>query len=470
MIERGQFISPESLVKRPPAPYTLPQIQAAVRAGVMSQADATAHYKAITEAQQPISIPFGGGQLNYDPAHPENQTYLPTMQVKPVKVGDIETQQNFWIDSQGRQHTMPGAPSGAAPSGAPPVAGAPTGAGAAASGAGEPFPAGGSISDIADYGERRKIRIAWEEESAKSQATASTKMFNGIYGGITGAGDNAAHQARNIQLLREIAPDAFTGTGSNAGLALNRMAAQMGIDPKGAAPRELFNTLAARVLADQFSGMRNLAAEEGSPASRIFKAMLDIEEKANITHEDSLEGVQAKLNMLEQAGKQAIGWADKADDYVNAHGRLDPSFMKELRKVIAETKFEDVIPKAGEKKAEGGLPSPASVVRTPPAAPPGPMSGIDIMHPNTAPTNMGAVNPELGFTPGQAAAHPTTTKGFGLAGPAIPAAMAAGGAMAIPGVAPIIGAGIKHAATGVPFGAGLYGVEELIRHLMGGGK
>src|SRR5258708_27266945 len=92
------------------------------------------------------------------------------------------------------------------------------------------------------------------------------------------------------------------------------------------------------------------------------------------------------------------------------------------------------------------------------------------MHRNGAPPKMGGVTPEWGFPPGRAAAPRTTTKGFGLAGPAIPAAMAAGGAMAIPGVAPIIGAGIKHAATGVPFGAGLYGVEELIRHLMGDRK
>src|SRR5258708_8877200 len=100
------------------------------------------------------------------------------MQVKPVKVGDIETQQNFWIDSQGRQHTMPGAPSGAAPSGAPPAVGALTGAGAAASGAGEPFPAGGFISDIAEYCHGPQNLISWGEDPANSHPTPSTQTFH----------------------------------------------------------------------------------------------------------------------------------------------------------------------------------------------------------------------------------------------------------------------------------------------------
>jgi hypothetical protein len=42
------------------------------------------------------------------------------------------------------------------------------------------------------------------------------------------------------------------------------------------------------------------------------------------------------------------------------------------------------------------------------------------------PTNLGAMNPELGFTPAMAAAHPALAKAFALAGPGIPAGMVLG--------------------------------------------
>jgi hypothetical protein len=176
-------------------------------------------------------------------------------------------------------------------------------------------------------------------KGAEEGATAQAKTYNTIHTGITGDAINAQRQAPVIDTLMKIAPAAFTGTGSDAALALNRLSAQLGIDPKGAAPRELFNMLSAKILGDQFAGIRNMAQEEGSPGGRVFKSMLDVEEKANITPEDSLAGVQAKLNYFKAMGKKVNDWADMADDYAQKNGHLDAGFMKTLRKDMGSAEF-----------------------------------------------------------------------------------------------------------------------------------
>jgi hypothetical protein len=346
MIEHGTFVDPGMLPKRQPPTYTLPQLQALARSGRLEPDQIAKFYAEITAAQQPASHPFAGGQIIFDPKNPSQQVYMPTLQTKPVKVGDIETQQSFWVDSQGRQHVMPSAPGGTAPESASGGGGAASAsAPTAAAGGRAPFPGNPTMTDLANYGEDRQVRIAGEKEKATSQAQATTKMFSGIYGGIGGSAENSAKQAQNIALLKEIAPRAFTGAGTDALLTLNRLADRIGVDKKSAAPRELFNSVAMRILADQFAGIQNLSREEGSPGQRIFKPMLDMEEKANITPKDSLEGVMAKLNMIEQAGKQLMEWGDMADDYVAEHGALDPKFMKAFRKKVSERKFENILPK-----------------------------------------------------------------------------------------------------------------------------
>lgn len=353
LVEHGHFVDSAMLQRRPPPTYTLPQLQALAKSGQLAPEQIQKFYAELTAAQQPMEQPFAGGKVIFDPKNPGQQTYIPTLQTKPMKVGDIETQQSFWVDSKGQQHTMAEHPAagGAVAAPAPPQSGATA---APAAGSGDPFPAGGSMTDIANWGERRKVRIAGEEETEKTRAAATTKTFNGIYAGIAGSGDNAAHQAQNIALLKEVAPAAFTGAGSEALLGLNRLAARLGIDPKGAAPREVFNMMASRVLNDQFAGMRNLSAEEGSQLGRLFQSMLETEKKATITNEDTLDGVMAKLNLFEQSGKQMMRWADMADDHVAKHGALDPSFMKKLRKDIAESRFEDVLPTHGAPAAATG--------------------------------------------------------------------------------------------------------------------
>jgi hypothetical protein len=177
------------------------------------------------------------------------------------------------------------------------------------------------------------------------QTKADVKYYDSLHRGLAGSGMITAQQKQNLHALMDVAPTSDTGWGTDASLTLNRLAAKFGINPKGAAPRELFNQLSARVLADQFSGIKSLAAETGEQGARIFKPMLDIEEKANITPEDSLEGVKAKLNLMDKAGDLMMKWADKADDYKLKHGRLDAGFDKDLRSDISKARLENVLPK-----------------------------------------------------------------------------------------------------------------------------
>jgi hypothetical protein len=168
----------------------------------------------------------------------------------------------------------------------------------------------------------------------------------------------AAQQKQNIDLLRQVAasPNFTPGAGSDQALAMQRIAAQLGLKTEGAAPREIFNQVAARVLADQFSGLKSMASETGETGGRIFKPMLDLEEKANITPQDTAAGIKAKLNLLDKAGDLMMKWGDKADDYIKEHGKLDPGFDKALRADVAQARIPNIVPEA---KASAAGPSGA---------------------------------------------------------------------------------------------------------------
>jgi hypothetical protein len=198
-----------------------------------------------------------------------------------------------------------------------------------------------------------------EQAEATKTVEANAKYYDSLHRGLSGSAMIAAQQKQNIDLLRQVAasPNFKPGVGSDQATQLQRIASQFGINPAGAAPREIFNQVAARVLADQMSGIKSMASETGEAGGRIFKPMLDLEEKANITPEDSLEGIKAKLNLLDHAGDLMMKWGDKADDYIKDHGKLDAGFDKALRADIAQARIPNIVPTtsagAGSTKAGG---------------------------------------------------------------------------------------------------------------------
>jgi hypothetical protein len=186
---------------------------------------------------------------------------------------------------------------------------------------------------------------------AAEQTATDVKYYDSLHHGHTGTGFIAAQQKQNIDMLRQVAENQnFTpGAGSHLALLYQRAAAQLGINPTGAAPRELFDQVASRILADQFSGMKTMAAETGEAGARVFKSMLDIEEKAIPSADDSLEGIKSKLNFLDKTGDLFKKWADRADEYKLLHGSLDANFEKQMRSDIAKSRLDNVLPKESSK-------------------------------------------------------------------------------------------------------------------------
>ena len=186
------------------------------------------------------------------------------------------------------------------------------------------------------------------QKGAEDTAAANAKYYDSLHRGLSGSAMIAAQQKQNIDLLRQVAssPNFTPGAGSDAALFLQRAAAQLHINTAGAAPREIFNQVAARILADQMSGIKSMAAETGEAGGRIFKPMLDLEEKANITPDDTLAGINSKLNLLDNAGNLMMRWGDKADDYIKTNGRLDAGFDKGLRAEIAQSRIPNAVPGA----------------------------------------------------------------------------------------------------------------------------
>lgn len=189
-------------------------------------------------------------------------------------------------------------------------------------------------------------RNAAARKGAETSAEASAKYYDSLHKGLAGSAMIAAQQKQNIDMLRQVAasPNFVPGAGSEAALGLQRLAAQFGINTQGAAPREIFNQVATRILADQISGIKSMASETGETGGRIFKSMLDLEEKANITHADTAEGIKAKLDLIDRAGSLMMKWGDLADDYVSKHGKLDAGFDKELRREIGGARIPNVVP------------------------------------------------------------------------------------------------------------------------------
>ncbi len=314
----------------------------------------------IQQRGQPQTMPIEGGTLMFNAAG--QRVFIPEPKFGTIKVGSAEIPTVSRFDPTTKQwNTTTMAPGGGVQT-----------AGGAATGM-PPKPGEPDLSSIGGI-QANEAAQAGAKKSAEEGAVTSAKYYDAVHRGLAGSAMIAAQQKQNIDALRQISssPDFTSGTFSDSALAMQRLAASVGINPTGAAPRELFNQLAAKVLADQFSGLKSMASETGEAGGRIFKPMLDIEEKANITPDDTQAGINAKLNLLDHAGNLMMKYGDLADDYIKDHGKLDAGFDKAIRKEIAGSRLPDVVP-----QANAGVPDQSAIeaemrrrgLLKPPAAP-----------------------------------------------------------------------------------------------------
>lgn len=298
----------------------------------------------IQQRGQPQTMDVEGGKLMFDAAG--HKVFIPEPRFSTLKTGGgTEVPIVSHYDPATKQWTptvlAPGAQAGGAP-------GAPG--------------AGPDLSTIEKI-QQNDTRQAANKKGAETTAEGQAKNYDALHRGLTGSAMIAAQQKPNIDIIRQIAadPNFKSGMGADTQLMLQRAAANFGIDAKSAAPRELFNQVAARILSDQMSGMKSMAASAGEESARIFKPFLDIEEKANITAEDSPEGIKRKVDLLDRAGNMMMKYGDLADDYVKEHGRLDAGFSKQIRKEIAAGGMPNVLAKGPEAQT--------AVPGAPPTAP-----------------------------------------------------------------------------------------------------
>jgi hypothetical protein len=295
----------------------------------------------IQQRGQPQSMPVEGGTLMFNAAG--QKVFIPEPKMGTVKIGGAEIPTVSHFDpASGRWNTQTLAPGGGVQTGAPSSdAGGPMPHPAQAQG-GTPQPDLSTIGGI----QAAEAAQAGAKKGAETSAETSAKYYDSLHKGLAGSAMIASQQKQNIDALRQIAssPDFISGAFGDSALQMQRFAAQLGINPTGAAPRELFNQLAAKVLADQFSGLKSMASETGEAGGRVFKPMLDIEEKANVTSDDTPAGISAKLNLLDNAGNLMMKYGDMADDYVAKNGKLDAGFDKSLRGEIAKSRLPNVVP------------------------------------------------------------------------------------------------------------------------------
>lgn len=316
----------------------------------------------IQQRGQPQTMPVEGGTLMFNAAG--QKVFIPEPKFGTVKIGGAEIPTVSHFDpATGRWNTTTLAPGGGVQT-TPQAANQPSGP--------LPHPAQAQPTepDLSTVGgiQAAEAAQAGAKKAAEAGGEASAKYYDSLHKGLAGSAMIAAQQKQNIDMLRQVAatPDFTPGAGSEAALGLQRLAAQFGINPEGAAPREIFNQVATRILADQISGIKSMASETGETGGRIFKSMLDLEEKANITPEDTPAGINAKLNLIDAAGNLMMKWGNMADDYVAEHGKLDPGFDKQLRKEISEARIPNIVPRSEERKPAGEPSVPISGPQTGP--------------------------------------------------------------------------------------------------------
>lgn len=186
------------------------------------------------------------------------------------------------------------------------------------------------------------------EKIATETATKDADMADRVYTGFHGQRGIAAAQKMNIGIVKTLLddPNLAVGTAQGSQLwyqrAMSTLAEKfpsLGIDPTKAVSREVFNQTLTRILGDQFAGLKSTSGTAGEQASRIFAPMLGIEEKALPNEMDTIEGIKAKIGILDQVGDHMIEWGNLADAYKGKNGKLDPTFYTWINDRIAKARI-----------------------------------------------------------------------------------------------------------------------------------
>ena len=231
--------------------------------------------------------------------------------------------------------------------------------------------------DLSSMGaiEANDVAQAGAKKGAEVGAETDTKRYSALHTGLSSAGDEAADQLHLIQIAKGAIDDPrfYSGTGSEAVLALKKAGVATGLLPADAAtPIEALNKVMASNIQNQVSQMKSQQeAASASGAGRIFQSQIELMEKAAQNPQNSVAANRYLTALADWSANRQIKIANMADDYAQKNGHLDAGFNKTLRTAIASDP-DLALPKELQFEGEEGATAskPGGAASTAPIGPP----------------------------------------------------------------------------------------------------
>jgi len=354
--QQGTFIDPAQLPRRPY--YNWNQIAASWNQ-YSPQQQATFQAARVAE-RQPLSYDLpGGGKVFYWPQQPQRQYYQPNIQHEQLTLpGGLSTQRSYVIAPTGEKaYLRTGGQGAPAPAGPQPSGPQPSGPQPSAVDSERP-PLNSSPEELAQWADRRAIRMKTEETAA----TKAAESYNATYEGLKGAAISSATNSTFVKAAKEQLndPNFYSGAFEGLNLGYKRLLAGLGIDPGAALPQEAFRKTMAANVGQQAENLRNAQqAMSGTAGGRIFQQQIELMEKAAQNPDNSIAANKYLTDISDWGNRRTRFIFGKAHEYATKHnGRLDVGFDKDLVDTIENYDEKDPHPKLDAYKKQ--YPEPAA--------------------------------------------------------------------------------------------------------------
>jgi hypothetical protein len=208
--------------------------------------------------------------------------------------------------------------------------------------AAKPFEeAAGKVFDAINKGTEQIRGSQLPTEQARNLASGATQRGeelkfevergNKVYGTLQ-ARDSTYQQdlKPSLDVTRAILndPRSYTGIGAQRALDINRVRAAFG-DQKAAMLQEALKKVTATSVLAQVNNQRFELQEAGGQSSKIFKEQVQQVNEASPRMETSLGGNRFLVEYQTRVGELGSQIAERARDYVAAHGHLDVGFDRQ---------------------------------------------------------------------------------------------------------------------------------------------
>jgi hypothetical protein len=175
--------------------------------------------------------------------------------------------------------------------------------------------------------------VTARNKEVENEVTQSQKTYNGMQAQST-------QYERDLKPVLDISqsllsdPRMYTGAFGDLSLKANRLRALAGGDPNAAILQEALQKVTATSVLAQINAQKDQLQEAGGTASRIFQSQVEQVTKAAPSMETTKGGNRFLVEVAHRTGEQASTVTQMAQNYINAHGHLDPAFDQQLSSYI----------------------------------------------------------------------------------------------------------------------------------------